>query len=842
MPESNSRPRAASAPRSEIARSGAVAASLILLAMLAAMAVTGYGLAQQEWPAVLPFWRFGATTGYLAFIACSALAIGMARIAFQAGYFASTGVLVVAIALVGGGLTSLVVVLYFLAASWSLGYLVTRALCRPFSRADEAARALVGAGLWATAVSLSAHFEVNYGWVYAIALALPVIAARRPLASLVRKIMQQALQRRQHRRQLVERSLLGALVLTYFAFALLPELAYDPLAIHLFVPGYVEANHTWNFDPGRYVWTLMPMLADWAYTIGYLLGGESAARLVNLAFLLACAHLVRQMIRTLGGSGRGADWGALVLLSTPLTFLLGSALYTEPFWSAYLLAGALVFFRMVQGDGDKLSQLTLAALLLAFSVASKAVALAILPIVFALLIPSASTLLARGNRVRAFRAAGLFVALASIPYLIAYVVSGNPVFPFFNGIFESPLYPVENFSNRAFQSEIGWDLPYLLVFFAERFTSGMTGTAGAGGFQWLLLLLPGAVAAVVLRNGKAAIVAAICLMSLLVVFSFQTFLRYVFPAYLFLSALAGLALSDCLRNGRALGWGMVGLATLTLWLNILFFGSCSANYRDVPVLELFDPDSREAIVLRRAPMRKAVELADELNKSRSPVAFLAQPLAAGLTSDALFANWYNKSFQEELRSVQDMGSFVSLMQEHGVRYLMSQSAWRGQREEITAFIDQAFRNAARVGPVTVFKLDDSHFFPLELLEGTTGFSAPSWLFRDGTVVRDDGTLLVTAESPISQTVPVVAGHRYLNRVTARCAAKPAKGRLQVNWRDADWNLLGAEIMAFNCRANWTNESQEVVAPQGAAIAVVFGSGHTATPIRISEISFRSNEF
>ena len=808
--------------------------------MVAALAVTGYGLAQQEWPAVLPSWRYGATAGYLAFIACSALAIAMARIVLHAGCVASTAVLGAALALVGGGLASLVAVLFFLAASWSLGYLVTRVLCRQFPTADEPLRVLVGAGLWATAVSLSAHFAVNYSWVYAIALALPIVAARKPLAGLVRNIALQALRQRHGRRRLVEKSLLGALVLTYLAFAFLPELAYDPLAIHLFVPGYIEANGAWNFDPGRYVWTLMPMLADWAYTINFLLGGEAAARLVNLVFLLACAHLVRQLVRTLGGSGRGADWGALVLLSTPLTFLLGSALYTEPFWSAYLLAGALVFFRMVEGDGNERSQLALAALLLAFSAAAKAVALAILPIVFALLIPRVPALLARGNRLFTFRAAGLFLALASIPYLVAWALSGNPVFPFFNGLFESPLYPAENFSNSAFESEIGWNLPYLLVFAAERYTSGMTGSTGAAGFQWLLLLIPGVLAAGAFRNGKAATVAGVCVLSLLVVFAFQTFLRYVFPAYLFLGVLIGLALSDCVRRGRTLGGGMVALAALTVGLNILFFGSSSPSYRDVPVLAVFDPERREEIVRRRAPMRRAVELVAELNESRSPVAFLSPPLAAGLTTEALFANWYNSSFERELRSIQDFNNFVGLVQEQGVRYLISHSAWQGQREGLTALVDRAFHKIAGFGPVSVFRLDEALAFPTELLAGPTVFSLPSWRHREGSTVHDDGTLLVTARSPITQAVPVEAGKRYLNRVTARCVDRPAKGRLQVIWRDAAGNPLGREIVAFNCRGRWAVESQEVVAPRGAAHAVVFGSGHTAAPIRISEISFRTN--
>ncbi|MDE0000417.1 MAG: hypothetical protein OXP09_21340 [Gammaproteobacteria bacterium] len=830
-------------PTASVSVSGAIGKTgtlLTVFCVFAGLVITAYGLVQQDWPAVLPFWRPGATMGYLGFVASCALAIALARIVLRANYFASTTCLGMVIVLFGEGVASLLSVLYFLAASWSLGFIAIKAICRPDPPTNESARALVGAGLWATGVSLTAHFEINTGWVYSTVLALPIAAARHALIDLVRKIADQTLHAHAERRHIVERSLLGALFLTFLAFAYLPELAHDPLAVHLFVPGYVEANHAWDFDPARYVWTLMPLLADWAYTIGFLLGGEAAAKLVNLAFLMACAHLVRQLVLTLGGSERGADWGALVLLSTPLTFLLGSALYAEPFWSAYLLAGALFVFRVFLGRGNRLSQLKLAAILLAFSAASKAVALVILPIVLAMLIPRAPGLLAKGSRLSAFGAAGLFLALGGIPYLVAWFISGNPVFPFYNGLFQSPFYPAENFLHSGFDSDLSWKLPYQLVFLGGNFTSGMTGSTGAAGFQWLLLLVPSVVAALFLRDWKAASVAGVCLLPLLVIFEFQTFLRYVFPSFLFLSALIGLAISRCTAAGPTVRWAMVGAAGLTLGLNLLFYGSCSPNYRDVPVLEIFDPEGREEIVRRRAPIRKAVELVEELNQSRSPVVFLAPPLAAGLTSDALFASWYNRTFDRELRSSRDYGSFVSLIQKHGARFLIADSRWRGHREGVAGFVDQAFREVARFGSVSLHRVDDSVFFADELLTGTTELSSPPWQLREGTEVQGDGTVLVTATSPVTQSVPVEPGRRYLNEITAKCADQPARGRVQVSWRDAQWNPLGTEIASFHCRTGWVVESLEVTAPQGAANAVVFGAGHTATPVRISEISFRTN--
>ena len=45
-----------------------------------------------------------------------------------------------------------------------------------------------------------------------------------------------------------------------------------------------------TIEPSRFLWAVMPMAADFAYSVVYLLGGESAAHLLVYAMLLAvCA-------------------------------------------------------------------------------------------------------------------------------------------------------------------------------------------------------------------------------------------------------------------------------------------------------------------------------------------------------------------------------------------------------------------------------------------------------------------------------------------------------------------------------------------------------------------------
>ena len=69
-----------------------------------------------------------------------------------------------------------------------------------------------------------------------------------------------------------------------------PEASADGLSMHLAVPANIAANHAMTFEPGRYLWAVMPMGADFTYSVVYLLGGEMASRLLNFTFLLRAAR------------------------------------------------------------------------------------------------------------------------------------------------------------------------------------------------------------------------------------------------------------------------------------------------------------------------------------------------------------------------------------------------------------------------------------------------------------------------------------------------------------------------------------------------------------------------
>ena len=808
---------------------------LVLLLLASGLAVTGYGFWQQDWPGALPTKNLGQAAGYLYFIAGAASVIAMAAKFVRFGHAATTVLLGLLIAVLAGGVWPLLAVAFQLGASFSLGHLVLRFFSPPDSALDRVYRILVGASVYATLVGIGAHFKVNYAWVYLLALAFPLVVARAHMTRLLKATLDQLVERRDGRQFELEASLLGAIVLLYFAMAFLPELSHDPLAMHLLVPAGMAANHAWNFDPSLYVWTFMPMLADWSFTIAYVFAGESAARLVNLGFLLICVAFVREFVFMLGGRRRGANWAALLVLTTPLTLLVGCSLYVETYWSACLLAGILWVFRAVYAPNTYQFGLVPGAIGLGFAAAAKSVALPYMPLLALPVIHRIKMLRSGTFRLALLVGAGAFLVLGAWPYALAFFKTGNPVFPFFNSLFESPLFRISDFNNTEFNESLSWNLPYLLVFFAERF--GTHGLGGAG-FQWLTLALPAFATLLFLRAKQAVILYVIAILGGVAVFQFQTYLRYIFPVILLLGVVIGLSISHCRQRHRVLHGAMLISAALTVALNLLYLGSATAKYRDVPVLQSFHSTSEDQLIRSRAPTRKAVELINVVNPQHYPVAILASPTVAGIDAQPLFASWYNPAFVREIRQGNSPGAVLETLRRYRAKYLILDSRGNARNWPIAGFAGKLGPVIGEIGSVAVYRVADELYFARELLRAPNRFDLPPWSYSSDVEFLESGAVAVVQGASVRQDADVRERDFYLNTMRVRCMDGKGRARVQVNWRRVDGARLGTNIRVFHCDRNWSVVGQQLVAPEGATVARVFGTGQDRTRVEISGISFR----
>ena len=799
----------------------------VLALLLLGGVATATGLHQLSWHSIAAL-RWDALKPYAVVMAGGMLVAEICSRWLGIHRLAAGAAVAAAIALATGAAGALLVVAWIALASHVVGSTVLTVWSKRSEAPSALISVLVGAVVYGSLIGLAAHRPINYPGLYAIALALPIVFGWRQVRTALLSMKTFA---RSKSTSWLDLLIVGV-ALAHFVVGLMPETGHDALASHLFIPAHLAARHAWGFDVSLYAWAVMPMMGDWLFSLGYMLAGETGARLVNVGFVLATCCLVRELVLWAGGSRAGAKWGALLLLTTPLALLESSSLYIESVWAAFAVAGALSLFRALQRDGQRPVDIRSAAILLGGALAAKAITLAILPGLFIVFLVRFRVWATKASAGRFARALGLFALVGCVPYLTAWVLTKNPLFPYFNEIFRSKLWPLANFQDSRWTKGFKWDTLYQATFHTEIFLESWP---GASGFQWLLLLLPAVV--LVARKGKQRALAILFVGAASAVVTFQSiaYLRYIFPAFVLMVALIAAAFSQP-ENTSPTGKRALWIAgAVVVLLNLVFLKSAT-HYGDIVAQPLLSQTGREAFLRERLPIRSAVDVVNKLNLDDSPVAVFSSPLGAGLHADALYPSWYNLNFERAVTAADSTDAMARALVLAGGDYLVLDSGWGTPAQR--KLIEEASDPVAEFVPIAVRRVKDQYRFAQELLRNPEFAAEDGWYLPPGMSDRRAGRISVDVTAVATQQVPVVAGRRYKNSAKSVCDTQPTQGRLQVNWMDAKGRFIGTNIQVFECTAEATTYSMEVRAPRKAATAVVYASGQTAVPVTFSEVSFK----
>ncbi len=793
--------------------------AVVLLVLLASVAVGAYGFSTLEMVSM----NSGARTILLSLGSLAVLTVFTRR----TPYILCLGLLA-CLSIVCAQVWPVMVVALLALSATVLG----KWMLKRHNTADWSVHLLVGAGTLGTFTGWAAYLPINYPWLYGALLSLPLLLGRKHVISLGHELLEhtRAVRSAQTPIQTGLDVLICGFACLYVLVAFMPEVGHDALAMHLFIPSHMAQRHQWSFDASTYVWAVMPMLADWIYSIVYLLAGETASRLTNSAFTLLLAWQIHNMTLWAGGSATSARWASLIFLSTPLAFAESSSLHIESAWTAFMMAGTLAILKVssfTPEPRERLSQLLLAGLLLGFALATKAVTLSVLPVLLVVLLFQYKAWAIQGVvKTLLLGGAGLMLAGAP-PYVSAGYLTGNPVFPFFNAIFHSPLWPDINFEPPAtFGTGMSWDTLYRMVFKSPEFIEGRVGAAG---FQWLLL--PTAAVAVLLSgNRKALWILLVAAGAMFVTFHSTAYLRYVFPSFALFSVILALPFSDSRIFPRSLAMVAGALLILT---NTRFI-QAATYYGDIKPSALLSQAGREGYLLERLPLRKMVDTVNALNTGHQPVAIFASPLMAGLRGDALYASWYNLKWKGEVDAATSSSELARRLRQRQVNWLVIDLKSLPQaRLDLLLNVSTSY---ARLGDLDLRKLNVTHY---EHLLNPQLSSLDGWsLTTPSSYDPSRKTLTVNVKAPATQRVEVTPGLTYINSVSARCATTPTKGRIQANWMDAQGAFITASIETFDCTTQWETHEMNVIAPANATSAIIYASGHTDTPLEFKSLSFR----
>jgi hypothetical protein len=494
-------------------------------------------------------------------------------------YFAGTVVAVLAVGTVMAvGPAPLLAVCFFLLSANALG---SRLLGRgkPPGPEHHFCATLLGSALYMFVMALSARLPVNYPWAWGALLAIPLlldvpgVLAR--LAGLWRALLPAQAPARATRAGLAA---LVFILVAQWLVVLKPENGADGLSMHLAIPMNIAANHAMTYQPERIVWSMMPMGADWAYSIVYLGGGEYASRLLDFAMLLIVAGLLYQVSR------RWLSPGASYLLTasfaaTPIVYLVTGSLFVENVLGAMILG--LMTAIWLLGDTGERRYLYLAMALggTALSIKFGAMAFVLLAVPFALAAAQRHWKKLSPHPGAACAAAALLlIAMAAPSYAIAYARTGNPLFPFLNNRFRSPLIdPGAEFRDNRYREPFTWRMPYDLAVQSNRFYESQDGSLG---FQYLVLVPLGLLGLLMVRPRPVVSAATVALGAGLVIMNSEPNARYLYAAIPLVLVPVASLLGWLASNQRALYRTLIGFLIAATALNAYFMPTSSYYHKD----------------------------------------------------------------------------------------------------------------------------------------------------------------------------------------------------------------------------------------------------------------------
>ncbi len=543
---------------------------------------------------------------------------------------------------------------------------------------------LIGACVGIGLISIAAPFRVHSGPVYASVLILPLIFWWRTSAAALRAAGR-TLVRRGSPTSASERSwtvLLMTIVTLHLFIVAKPEVGYDAMAMHLQLPLLMADAQRWSFDVTRYVWAVMPLGSDWAYTVAYLMGGEGAARFLNFCFAGLACLLVFELIRLY--ARRDIALASVCLFaSSPFAFLETGTLYVENLWLAFLLGTLLQALAYLRTPANR----TLIGLAFLAAGAMQCKVIGVIWLVPLLLYTGYVAWRRRAHREFTARELALLavaVTLAAWPYANAWARTGNPVFPFMNALFKSPLFDTAtSFNNPLYNAALRpWSI-YELISSSGKFIEG---SDGAAGLQWLLLFPVIALAFTRRRPLAQWLCLALAALFFVGVFTQQSYIRYLLPAFALIAVLGGWAIA-AIPDGRATRIALLVIGGILCAVNVrLIYSAAWFNFTLCTACAT-DARARYEYLAQYAPERIA---GDYLNRNlpRARVGFyLLGGTPGGYVGYSRVASWHDVPTYGALATAQTADDVLA----HARKFRLTHIVYRDPPYEWENAAMKAFR-------------------------------------------------------------------------------------------------------------------------------------------------------
>lgn len=438
---------------------------------------------------------------------------------------------------------------------------------------------LLGLAMLAAVVGWLLPFPIHQRWAYLLLAALVIAWRARALSTLLRD---GARSLREGASRHPAWAILAIAATTVASLGLwLPSLNYDDNAVHLILQSQLLADGYYRLDVQSQSWAVAPWANNVLHAVAAMFAGHEARAAVAALWLLLGIDGARRLASALGASPRVALAAAAVFAAQPFAGYFTTTMQVDGASAAILLQLAAVAAVPAAQRPGPLAIGAIGGLLLALKTISLLFALPLL-----VWLGWSST---PGLRLRwTLRMLAVLLPVAGSSYCYAVLVTGNPLFPFFNAVFRSPYYALENFRDLKWMAGVTWRAPWDLLFRSNVYGQYYPGAAGIAVLATLPVVLVAA-----LRKPALRWLAAWALLVAALLFWQMQYLRYLFPACAVLAVLGVVALS------RVLDWrGFVAALVVLVAVDLALMPTTSWIARANPWAGLLrdGPDARSGLV------------------------------------------------------------------------------------------------------------------------------------------------------------------------------------------------------------------------------------------------------
>lgn len=390
-------------------------------------------------------------------------------------------------------------------------------------------------------------FEIHTFLVYLIVLGCIAITGRRILRHTLKAALSQW---RWATNDAPVCATFAIVAIALCAVALLPAtVQFDDLALHILLPEQLATLGHYKMDVASQAWAVAPWASDLLQGYVAVLSGSDARGAANAIWLLLTLIMLWQLGGEIGLESN-LRWLAIALYATlPIVNALNGSMQSDTAITTAAMTLVTLTARIIRTRRSSLLTpfMVVCGLLMALKTTQ---VLLIAPMA---LIALSHIGLGRFIKGAIYRLP-IAVGICGSSYAYAWHLTGNPIFPLFNGWFHSPYAPATNFDDPRWHQGLSWDSLWQITFHTSKYLE-----AYPGAFGFALLALAGCVL-LGLRLPKVRVLIAGLLFSLVGTFAAIQYARYLIPSLTPLLPLALLVWQE-LRLRRC-EWILAGVAIL----------------------------------------------------------------------------------------------------------------------------------------------------------------------------------------------------------------------------------------------------------------------------------------